>query len=123
MISPALSDSSPVCTALLKARAYDSVENVVGENVVIVVIVVASGGIESFQTNDPTNISISSVKLESWIQLKNFTSIEMFSSIEVISIQLFKWVHLWLSVRKRSKERFIINVFQKTWAKGLWGWF
>ena len=58
MISPALSDSSPVCTALMKARMYDSVENVVGENVVMVVIVVASGRIESFLTNDPTNTNI-----------------------------------------------------------------
>ena len=44
MMSPALSESSPVCTALMNAKMYDSVENVVGENVVMVVIVVTSDG-------------------------------------------------------------------------------
>ena len=44
MISSALNESSFVCTALVNAKIYDSVENVVGENVVMVVIVVASGG-------------------------------------------------------------------------------
>ena len=42
--SPALSTSSSVCAALVKARMYDLVENVVGENVVVVVTVIASGG-------------------------------------------------------------------------------
>ena len=59
MISPALSESSSVCAALVKARMYDSVENVEAETVMVFVIVVASGGIESFQTNDPTNTYIS----------------------------------------------------------------
>ena len=58
MISPALSESSSVCPALVKARMYDSVENVVGENIAMVVIVGASGGSGSFQTNDPTNTDI-----------------------------------------------------------------
>ena len=70
------------------------------------------------------------VKLESWIQLKDFTSIEMFVSIEKVPFNWTNWVQLkslqfnfsseficdCLSA-KGKKKHFIINVFQKTWPK------
>ena len=58
MISPALSESSFVCAALVKASIYDSVENVGAETVMVFVIVVAGSGSGFFKTNDPTNTDI-----------------------------------------------------------------
>ena len=95
------------------------------------------------------SVEVISIQLFNWdsvevisIQLFNWDSVEVISiqlfnwdSVETISIQLFKWVQLKLFQFNFSsefscdclsanseKKYFIINVFHKSWTKGLWGW-
>ena len=59
----------------------------------------------------------SSVKLESWIQLKKCPSIEQVSSIWSHFNSTFQVSSVVIVCQQKVKKHFIINVFQKTWPK------